>query len=277
MKNIIKEELRKLASEIIEENNKASTSDLKNRTLQLLEKFTILEYLEKQWTEVSEAMIKDTTEEEIPLQSMEDELNTLDETSDVHPEDFRQELPAEIQFSEEKEEDIENLREETHPIFEDEDHSSQSPIFELNEEPNSQEEQPEEEHHEQHQKTSRSIELELFAAEFQTMPEFERKASSAPASEEKENQAVSERPKSLNDLLGRSLTFGLNDRLAFVNHLFNGEMEDFTRVISQINTFESFEEVKDFIENNVKPDYNHWANKEEFSKRFMLIVEKAFS
>ncbi|HBC02733.1 MAG TPA: hypothetical protein DC015_00695, partial [Aequorivita sp.] len=83
--------------------------------------------------------------------------------------------------------------------------------------------------------------------------------------------------RSINDTLNKGLNIGLNDRLAFIKHLFEGQTEDYTRVLSQINTMESFEEAQRFIKGNVKPDYNHWLDKEEYSERFMNIIEKRFN
>ena len=45
--------------------------------------------------------------------------------------------------------------------------------------------------------------------------------------------------KSLNDSLHNNLQLGLNDRIAFVNNLFEGNQGDFNRVISQINSFKT--------------------------------------
>src|SRR5699024_10836382 len=54
--------------------------------------------------------------------------------------------------------------------------------------------------------------------------------------------------KSLNDQLNRNLKFGLNDRLTYVNQLFEGSATDFNRVVSQLNTLEDFAQAKSFIE-----------------------------
>ncbi|WP_055447373.1 hypothetical protein [Lacinutrix mariniflava] len=84
--------------------------------------------------------------------------------------------------------------------------------------------------------------------------------------------------KSLNDKLkSGGLTIGLNDKLAFIKHLFDGKNEDYDRVISQLNTMSSFKEANTFIENNVKPDYRSWAGKDEYVERFMLIIESRFN
>jgi len=82
---------------------------------------------------------------------------------------------------------------------------------------------------------------------------------------------------SLNDRLNQTISFGLNDRIGFEKKLFGGSSDDFNRVVSQLNTFDSFEEVKAFVVDFVKPDYNNWEGCEEFEARFMEIVEKKFS
>nr|WP_315151857.1 hypothetical protein [uncultured Flavobacterium sp.] len=87
-----------------------------------------------------------------------------------------------------------------------------------------------------------------------------------------------EEPKSitLNDKLVKEITIGLNDRIAFVKHLFGGSNEDYNRVLNQLITFDSFLETKAFIDELVKPDYNNWDGKEEYEHRFMEIIEKKF-
>lgn len=82
--------------------------------------------------------------------------------------------------------------------------------------------------------------------------------------------------RSLNDTLGKSINIGLNDRIAFEKHLFGGSGEDLNRVLSQLNTFDSFYGAQNFIEDLVKPDYNYWKNKEEYEERFMELVAKKF-
>ncbi len=82
---------------------------------------------------------------------------------------------------------------------------------------------------------------------------------------------------SLNDKFNKTIAFGLNDRIGFEKKLFGGSSDDFNRVISQLNTFDSFEEAREFVQDFVKPDYNNWQGCEEFEARFMEIIEKKFS
>ena len=73
------------------------------------------------------------------------------------------------------------------------------------------------------------------------------------------------------------IPIGLNDRIAFVKHLFGNSDEDYNRVMNQLITFDSFEEAQNFIEDMVKPDYSDWQGKEEYEQRFIAIIEKKFA
>lgn len=106
--------------------------------------------------------------------------------------------------------------------------------------------------------------IEDITAGFEEMPEFE------PVSDVNAK-------KSLNDKLKKgALNIGLNDKIAFIKQLFDGKTEDYERVISQLNTTQSFEDAQRFINDIIKPDYNDWPGKEDISNRFMEIVESKF-
>ncbi|GAA4233776.1 hypothetical protein GCM10022291_11700 [Postechiella marina] len=112
--------------------------------------------------------------------------------------------------------------------------------------------------------------LEDLASGYQEMPVFE------PVSQAKKEE-ISNEKKSLNDTIKKGgLNIGLNDKIAFVKHLFDGQNADYDRVVSQLNTLASFNEASRFINDMVKPDYNNWEGKEEFEERFMSIVEGRF-
>ena len=81
---------------------------------------------------------------------------------------------------------------------------------------------------------------------------------------------------SLNESLAKGIKIDLNDRIAFVKHLFGNSEEDYNRVLNQLITYDSFEEAESFIEDMVKPDYNGWEGKEDYSQRFIEIIEKKF-
>jgi hypothetical protein len=81
---------------------------------------------------------------------------------------------------------------------------------------------------------------------------------------------------SLNEKLSKGIDIDLNDRIAFVKHLFGNDNEDYNRVMNQLITFDTYRETRDFIEDMVKPDYNNWEGKDDYAERFMEIVEKKF-
>lgn len=90
------------------------------------------------------------------------------------------------------------------------------------------------------------------------------------------SERTSPKTVSLNDKLAKGIEIDLNDRIAFVKHLFGNSNEDFNRVMNQLITYDNFFETKSFIDEMVKPDYNDWQGKEEYEERFMEIIEKKF-
>ncbi len=127
---------------------------------------------------------------------------------------------------------------------------------------------------------------ELVEEESKAEPVAEEVKPEEPKEEPKQESTVRgniasrtdfERPKSLNDALGKMISLGLNDRIAFEKNLFGGSTDDLNRVLSQLNTINTYEEAKNFIDELVKPDYNNWEGKEEYEERFMAIVEKKFN
>ncbi|OWP85885.1 hypothetical protein BWK60_11725 [Flavobacterium covae] len=91
-------------------------------------------------------------------------------------------------------------------------------------------------------------------------------------------ERVIEKPVSnLNDKISRSVGLSLNDRMAFEKNLFDGSTEDLNRVLSQLETFKSYQEAKDFIEEMVKPDYNNWLGREDYEERFMEYIISKFA
>tara|TARA_B000000565_G_C23725305_1_gene355034 strand:+ start:124 stop:696 length:573 start_codon:yes stop_codon:yes gene_type:complete len=82
--------------------------------------------------------------------------------------------------------------------------------------------------------------------------------------------------KKLNESLIKGIKIGLNDKIAFTMGLFDGNGEDFSRVVSQLQTYSSWDEAFNFLNNIVKPDYNNWEGKEEIEKRFLKCIENNF-
>ncbi len=97
-----------------------------------------------------------------------------------------------------------------------------------------------------------------------------------PAFEPVKKNNKEERPRSLNDRLKKGINIGLNERLSFIRHLFDGKTADYNRVVSQLNTFDSVTEAHKFIQLVVKPDYKNWVGKEEYEKKFLELVDNKF-
>lgn len=84
------------------------------------------------------------------------------------------------------------------------------------------------------------------------------------------------RQLSLNDrLLGNSIQIGLNDRIAFVNKLFNFSQSDFNKVLSHLNACTSRDEALHYVQYQVKTTYN-WKGKEDLEERFISLIERKF-
>jgi hypothetical protein len=105
---------------------------------------------------------------------------------------------------------------------------------------------------------------------------FERATKENPIIIEKTEEKLESKQRSLNDaLIKNNIQVGLNDRIAFVNQLFDGSQQDFNRVVSQLNSFKTEQEAKNFIYEFVKPDYD-WSVKEEFEQRLIQLIERKF-
>ena len=113
--------------------------------------------------------------------------------------------------------------------------------------------------------------------ETQTPISFEIPASDEFHEKESISEKMETKATSLNEKLSKGINIDLNDRIAFVKHLFGNSDEDYNRVLNQIITYDNFDEAQNFIDDMVKPDYNSWKGKEDYSQRFIEIIEKKFA
>lgn len=263
MKKKIEAELYSLAKDLLEVKDSRSTTEWKDITQNLYDKLCILEHLESQLY-ISEKSIGSKKNEQDEKVNQESDNNQISITSQ-----------------------IEEFEQETQDIFFSEDIDSPSPEKKVTEENMIAEKGNETPSEaiipESNTPTPRRTaeELQRFASTYKQTPVFGRKTSEVEVSEKatsfKESSLPTSKPKSLNDSLNRGLHIALNDRIAFINNLFAGSTQDFNRVLSQINTMDDFDSVQNFLENQIKPDYQFWQGKEEFSERFITIIEKKFS
>ncbi len=250
MKEQLLDELKELAKTILN-TTELSSEQLKNRSQQLYESAILLTYAEKK--ELDEAPSKQLIIEESILElaakkivdKESEDLGLLETTGAIKKEAILEELPT---FDIEKR--VLDVSFEPAPIQDNKEISTPEKLKDTSVEA-----------------PKLLEELENLTSDF-TLPEFE-------ASKNEEN--IEPQTKvSLNDVLHKGFQIGLNDRLAFVNNLFNGSNEDLTRVISQLNTKENLTEAQEFVSQIVKPEYNNWQGKEAFEIRFLELVERNF-
>jgi hypothetical protein len=315
MKKKLEAELISIAHRILKLKNKSELIQLHQETQKLYEKLSVLRFVEENFGDVKPTIGLAEIEDKIDAIYGEEETQTILEPKteiETKPEPIE---AVEVEKAEEIQETtgaviepevIEEIQEE---VVLDESHEEEKttiveedafkPAFELAFDSKS--EEPKEELHEEikiEEKNKPSqISFEDLLGSNYTEPVFVKPED---VKEEKEINLVEEEfliekeldvespvvsnkiedePKSvsLNESLSKGISVGLNDRIAFIKHLFANSSEDYNRVLSQLITFDTFEEAQSFIDDMVKPDYNNWEGKEEYETRFMDVVEKKFS
>lgn len=295
MKKRLESELISIAHRILKLKNKSEVDQLYKETQKLYETLTVLKFYQDNFELVKndvsenelEEKLENPIENAIPVNNIPEitketiiEETSISEEVENMPKAILTEEPLEEEITFATENETEFVQEE--PIF--------RPIFEL------EVEEPEEEKRDSEiqvqiepaeiapeiKPETKQVALEDLLGENYVDPIFvkpnEVSLFSSETKATEEFEAPQREPKliNLNSSFSKSIEIGLNDRIAFVNHLFGESNEDFNRVISQLNTFDTLEEAKNFINEMVIPDYNYWVGKEEYLERFMEIVEKKF-
>ncbi|QZL01227.1 hypothetical protein K5L04_03810 [Flavobacterium psychrophilum] len=274
MKKKLEAELISIAHKILKLKNKEDVRELHHQTQRLYEKLSVLLFVEENFGDIK------------PTISLYDIENKLEKAFDfdekiIVAEIKEEELlvkindePTIVHIINEEILPVEAIAEEIIVVVEEPEIATEEwPIIEIS--------KPE----------KKQVSIDDFLSNMQPEPVFERVSNikktedSAIAVEILEDKIekktfsdkVDLKPvTNLNDKLNKSINIGLNDKLAFEKQLFDGSTEDFNRVVSQISTFDSLEDAKNFIEEMVKPDYNDWKGKEEFANRFMEFVASKF-
>ena len=299
MKKKLEADLISIAHRILKLKNKSELAQLHQETQKLYEKLSVLKFVEENFSDVKPTIGLSKIEELVAIAFDKEEIITEEEVvSEVIEEEPIPVLEEEI---EETEEIIAEASEE--PTSESEDNIDFEPHFELfkkekveskkskkgakqisfgdmlglNSEPIFERVQSSTVSEESEVESEEIPEIEE-AAEEVFLPAFEM---SAPEESEEIEDIVEEfevkKSDFSNDAFSKTISFGLNDKIAFEKQLFGGSSEDLNRVISQLSTFDTFDEAENFIEDMVKPDYNNWEGKDDYVARFMEIVEKKFA
>lgn len=270
MKDKLQADLKDLANKIINDNQNFSTSSLQKMARELYEKLTVLAFTEENLNSISKGIsseekkeIKNTAEEKQPLVQPPVEVKAeatpaplpvekkVEEKDDYLPDGT--EYNDSDALTEPNTEMIKDIVAQMPPETEKMDSLINNIMSRNGEVPKP-------------KAPERKNDYPEIGVDYDNLPDFE------PVKKSDKDQ----RPRSLNDRLKNGINIGLNERLAFIRHLFDGKTADYNRVISQLNTFDSAGEARKFIQLVVKPDYKNWAGKEEYEQKFMDLVENKF-
>lgn len=251
MKKQLTEELVILAEKIahLKENETVSTGELKELSRQLYEKLTILNFTESNLMSSEAKQEKNVVSTAVKVEAAEsredqDDLATQSDSDDYAPTGM--EYNDSEAITEPNTEKIKDIVAQMPPESQEVDE-----LFE----------------HIQPRQYQKNDMKNIGGVHYDQLPQFE------PVGK---NGTPENKPKSLNERLKKGIHIGVNDRHAFIKHLFDGSTADYNRVLSQLNTIKSKEEAFNFVANMVKPDYNNWEGKEEYETRFLSIVENKF-
>lgn len=242
MKKRIEAELIRIAEKILNEKGNMDLTQLKKNTIDLYEKLTLLDFTEKHLSEIPEEQpVEKKKEQEKPKESISYDEFYPDGT------EYNEDSDAITEPNTEKIKDIvAQMPPETEKV---------DTMMDTINKP------------ETHKKPKKEgKDFRQIGVDYDNLPDFE------PVNHVEKNN----KPRSLNDRLKKGINIGLNERLSYIRHLFDGNTSDYNRVLSQLNTFNSLEEAKKFIEKIVKPDYNNWEGKEDYENRFMEHIENKF-
>lgn len=283
----LESELISLAHSILQMKNRDDVSALLEKASEIHEKLSVLAFVENY---VNTTPNLDETKEELVAvveqafetkESIEEEVEPVLEVfqeEEIEEEVVQEEAVVEVAADEEPvdEKVVYNLEEEGEEVKEEE-------VPELTLEPAVEEERIEQPFDELEELLFDSTASENDFKE--DVKDVGERKTASPNLEDELKDTVSvditaslfdEMPQSLNDQLSKNIQIGLNDRIAFVKNLFDNSQEDYNRVISQLNSFNSQKEAKKFITKNVKPDYD-WSSQEELESRFMEFIERKFA
>lgn len=316
MKKRLEAELISIAHRVLKLKNKSEIDQLYHETQKLYEALTVLKFYGDNYEQVKSDISNEDIEEKIESfvenktvvatpkvvveeiaseveeqkeeivaeveEVVQQEIVTASEETEVQEEAVEEEpvIVGEITIEEEDEIDEEEV-----PVGKAKGDLDFEPIFELAAETPVETEEIEEPKKEEPKKEAQQISFEDLLGQNYTEPVFVKPNDvTLPTSKkevfEKSDDIIVDRfegkTPSLNDKLAKTINIGLNDRMGFVKFLFADSNEDYNRVLSQLNTFSTFREAKDFIDEIIKPDYNNWVGADDYADRFIELVEKKF-
>ncbi|MDO4782600.1 MAG: hypothetical protein Q4A09_05195 [Capnocytophaga felis] len=275
MKKQLEKELQELAQNIISTKDNLDLPELKKELEKLLEKVSILNFVEKYYNSVGSSedrlqytmkKVADFIEEEqdendifnLPVETTKVQKIVLSQTEKTPSKNEESQVAKTNYTSAESHKTsaykaYQDIVQKAHTHQETEkQHPHNEPIAE------------EQSKTTETKQVTQKQSLEDFISQTQH-PVFEKKEENEPA-----------KNPSLNDRLGKTAQIGLNDRLAFIRQLFFGSESEYNTVVQHINDLQSVEEIALYIEQEIKPIYNHWRGKEDYEERFLGLMLKRF-
>ncbi len=295
MKKVLEDELMSLAHRILKLRNRAEIHELKEEAAVLYEKLSVLSFAEKHFEGLRPTITKYDIEKSVEKAHHQVvEKNNYPDGTEYNEEqiyehntekikDIVSQMPYESTqvdklFEEDNDQHTDNppqTKEEPEADIEDFGvHFDDLPDFE-----------PADDKENKDNTTSDDIEHtdknEDSEPEKDSAPEEkpEDKNESHEDNEEKPQRTIdlfSQQKKSLNDSLNKELKIGLNDRLSFIIHLFQGNKQEYEGFLAEINQLDTFEDVKTFLDKKIKNKYDFWKDNEDVANRLLNIIEKKF-
>jgi cobalamin biosynthesis protein CobT len=296
MKKVLEDELMSLAHRILKLKNRAEIHELKEEAAVLYEKLSVLSFAEKHFDGAKPTIKKYHIEKSIEA----DHYNSHEESDYPDGTEYNEEqiyehntekikdivsqMPYETEQVDQMFED--NIEEKTDkstakPAVEPEDriedfgvHFDDLPDFEpaSDEAENANTEETDSDKNESDETSNENIKDE------KSEPEDKNDKKDAEAQEKPQRtmDLFSQDKKSLNDSLNKDLKIGLNDRLSFIKHLFKGDHKSYDEFIVHINSLDSFEKVKSYLDSQIQEKYGYWKDKEDIANRLLYLIQKKF-
>lgn len=270
MKKRLEAELISIAHRVLKLKNKSEIDQLFIETQKLYNVLGVLKFYNDN-IDVSKATISENDLEKILQKEPEEEIIVEEEiiisTETTIPE-IEEEFEVEEELSENEEEEIIENKEDTNEV--DEKSAEIGFDFEPSEDFSL---EAEKDFKEVVSNEKQQFSFEDLLGNDYVEPVFVKPNETSISNLESKSEEIS---NTINDKIGLGINIGLNDRIGFVNNLFGGSNEDYNRVVSQLNTFDTYNEAVAFIEDFVKPDYNNWEGVEDYVERFLEIIENKF-
>ncbi|GAA0872691.1 hypothetical protein GCM10009117_18380 [Gangjinia marincola] len=279
MKKSLEAELMSIAHKILKMRDRSNVHELKEEARLVYEKLAVLAFAEDHFEgakptigqkQVEEALME-TEEEDFIAIDIEDPINADQEPEAESKDEVKVEDNIEGDQTHEADTDQDDVTEDEDPHFKDGTLFNQEGLIEPN---------TEKIKDIVAQMPPEGQQVDDMLDEILPQETFEKRDFAANVGVDYDNmpvfEPVDEQAKSVNDTFKHGLDIGLNDRLAFITHLFDGKEEEYKKTMNLIDSYTDQKEAHNLIKVIIKPQYNHWEGKESYEERLIEIVDRKF-